>query len=129
MTLEEYRDRSELELLFEALLKRTNIPYVREYPVLKEDPKRKGRSYLIDFAVVDKKIGFEVDGGMWIKGRHLTPTGFMKDARKYVRAAQLGWYLFHIPGEWLKGTRITSKNKDYMMDYNELKDFVTLVCK
>lgn len=49
------------------------------------------RRWRFDFAYPDFKIGIELEGGLWIQGRHTSPQGFIKDMDKYNAAALLGW--------------------------------------
>ena len=36
-------------------------------------------------------IALEVEGGVWIGGRHTSGAGFVKDMEKYNEAAAMGW--------------------------------------
>lgn len=56
------------------------------------------RKWRFDFALPEKKIAFEIEGGIWIKGRHTRPKGFLGDIEKYNAAAELCWLVFRIPG-------------------------------
>jgi very-short-patch-repair endonuclease len=47
--------------------------------------------YRFDFAWPDKMLAVECEGGIWTGGRHVTAKGYEADARKYNRAALLGW--------------------------------------
>ena len=71
-------------------------------PELEEEfrfhPVRKWRA---DFAHVDSRTLIEVEGGVWNKGRHVRPEGFMKDAEKYLEAGLLGWTVFRLVKEQL----------------------------
>ena len=58
-----------------------------------EHPFSPGRKWRIDFAIVDKKIGVEIEGGVWINGRHTRGKGFADDMEKYNAAATLGWVI------------------------------------
>lgn len=49
------------------------------------------RKWRFDFAIVDRKIAIEIEGGSWIMGRHNNPTSFEKELEKYNNAACLGW--------------------------------------
>lgn len=49
------------------------------------------RRWKFDWAWVDRKLALEVEGGLWIMGRHSRPSGMLKDFEKYNRAAVLGW--------------------------------------
>ena len=52
-----------------------------------------GRRWRIDFAIVDLKIGIEIEGGVWSNGRHTRGKGFVDDMEKYNAAATLGWVI------------------------------------
>ena len=52
-----------------------------------------GRKWRIDFAIVDLKIGIEIEGGVWTNGRHTRGKGFIEDIKKYNAAATLGWVI------------------------------------
>lgn len=49
------------------------------------------RRWKFDFAWPEQMLAVEVEGGIWIKGRHVTPQGFIKDCEKYNHAAARGW--------------------------------------
>ena len=51
------------------------------------------RKWRIDYAWPELTIALEIEGGIWTRGRHITPTGFIKDLEKYNRLAQSGWLL------------------------------------
>lgn len=51
------------------------------------------RRWHFDFAWENERIALEVEGGVWIKGRHTRPQGFLNDMEKYNNAAALGWRL------------------------------------
>lgn len=54
-------------------------------------PSRKWR---FDVAIPELKIALEVEGGVFVRGRHVRPTGFLKDMEKYNEATLLGWRVF-----------------------------------
>ena len=58
-----------------------------------EHPFFPGRRWRIDFAIVDKKIGIEIEGGVWANGRHTRGKGFIDDMEKYNAAVTLGWVI------------------------------------
>lgn len=68
-------------------------------------PKRKFRmDYYGEWNGV--KFCVELEGGVFIRGRHLRPGGFLRDMEKYNLASQMGIYVFRIPShdissEWL----------------------------
>jgi hypothetical protein len=49
------------------------------------------RKWKFDFAWVEQLVALEVEGGIWIVGRHNRPVGMLKDMEKYNAAAVLGW--------------------------------------
>lgn len=51
-------------------------------------PERKWR---FDFAIPDKLIGIECEGGTWSRGRHTRGSGYYKDCEKYNTAAINAW--------------------------------------
>ena len=82
--------------IFLKLLKDAGVPEpVREF---RFHPKRQWRA---DFAWPEQMILLEVEGGVWIQGRHNSAPGFMKDIEKYNQAALLGYRLLRFPPEQL----------------------------
>lgn len=45
----------------------------------------------MDYAWPQWKIALEVEGAVWVQGRHTRGSGFVKDMEKYNAAAVLGW--------------------------------------
>jgi hypothetical protein len=67
-------------------LKALGLPAAeREYRVV---PDRRWR---FDFAWPAQRVALEIEGGVWIRGRHTRPSGYLKDVEKYNRAALEGW--------------------------------------
>lgn len=88
----------------------TGFNIAEEY---KFHPSRKWR---FDFAIVDKKIAIEVEGGIWEYGRHNRAAGFLGDMEKYNEAAALGWRLLRFtPKELLtvKSIELIKKTANY----------------
>ncbi len=61
------------------------LDIVREF---RFHPTRMWRS---DYALPDKKILIEIEGGAWSGGRHTRGKGFIADMEKYNAAAMLGY--------------------------------------
>ncbi|NBW15789.1 MAG: hypothetical protein EBR82_48165 [Caulobacteraceae bacterium] len=68
-------------------------------------PKRKFR---MDYygETNGKRFCVELEGGIYVRGRHTRPSGFLRDMEKYNLAAQLGIFVFRIPShnisaEWI----------------------------
>jgi len=72
------------------LLDHEGIPYEREYRFA---PPRRWR---LDFAFLDHQLAVEVEGGVWVTGRHVRPSGFIKDIEKYNALTLLGWRLLRV---------------------------------
>ena len=49
------------------------------------------RKWRFDYAWPEHRIALEVEGGVWVGGRHTSGAGFVKDMEKYNEAACLGW--------------------------------------
>ena len=49
------------------------------------------RRWRFDYAIPDYKIAIEIDGGVWIEGRHNRPKGYINDLEKFNEAAAAGW--------------------------------------
>lgn len=84
-----YNEKMKLdEAMVCALFREHGIPEPqREY---KFHPTRKWR---LDYAWPDKFLAVEVEGGVWVKGRHNHPSGFLKDMDKYNQLTMYGWRL------------------------------------
>lgn len=76
--------------LFRALCKQQGVPEPqREFKFARPD-----REWRFDFAWPDRGIALEVEGGIYTRGRHVRPKGFLKDMEKYNSAAARGWLVF-----------------------------------
>lgn len=65
-----------------------HVECVKEY---RFHPTRKWR---FDYAIPEYKIALEVEGGVWTRGRHTSPKGFLGDIEKYNTATLMGWRVF-----------------------------------
>lgn len=54
------------------------------------------RRWRADFAHLASRTLIEVEGGVWSKGRHVNPKGFMADAEKYLTATMDGWSVLRL---------------------------------
>jgi len=75
-----------------------------------------GRKWRIDFAIVDLKIGIEIEGGVWSGGRHTRGNGFIDDMEKYNAAATLGWVIL----------RFTTQDLNKITTFETVKKVVEL---
>ncbi len=85
--------RSYDSLLF-IFLKALNIP--RPKSEHKFHPTRRWR---FDYAWIDQKVALEIEGGVWIKGRHNRGRGYVDDMEKYNAAVILGWKVLRFTPE------------------------------
>lgn len=88
---------SSLETLAKNVLVRNKIPtFVEEY---KFHPVRRWR---FDFAWPEQMIALEIEGGIFNRGRHTSPKGFIADCEKYNTAALLGWTVIRVTSPQIK---------------------------
>jgi len=88
-------DHSNLAVL---TLKSYGYKFVREH---RFHPVRRWR---FDLAHVESKTAIEIEGGIWTKGRHTRPKGYIKDMEKYNAAIELGWVILRYSTEQMKKT-------------------------
>ena len=83
---------SHLEEAFAFFVRAANLDtgMVREY---RFHPERKWR---FDFAWPVAKVAVEVEGGLWVQGRHNRAQGYERDLEKYNEAALLGWLVLRV---------------------------------
>ena len=79
-----------LKGVFDSILLKLFPGVEAEY---KFHPTRKWR---FDYAWPEHSVALEIEGGVWIGGRHTSGSGFIKDAEKYNEAGLLGWWVFRI---------------------------------
>lgn len=56
-------------------------------------PSRKWR---FDLAWPEQMVACEIDGGTYVKGRHVRPQGFRNDCEKLNEATILGWLVLRV---------------------------------
>lgn len=88
---------SSLETLAKNVLVGNKLPeFVQEH---RFHPIRRWR---FDFAWPEQMIALEIEGGIFIKGRHTSPHGFMADCEKYNTATLLGWKVIRVTSPQIK---------------------------
>lgn len=84
--------KKKLARAFETEWRRSDGPEleteVRFHPV---------RKWRFDYALSPLKVAIEVEGAVWVGGRHTRGSGFIDDCIKYNTAASLGWTVFRLP--------------------------------
>jgi len=88
---------SMLEKILEAEIEQGRLP--RPEREFRFHPDRK---WQFDFAWPSLKKAVEVEGGVWIRGRHNRGQGFIDDCEKYNEAALMGWTVLRLPGPWVE---------------------------
>lgn len=63
------------------------------------------RRWRFDFAWPNEKVALEVDGGLWIRGRHARASGIVKEHEKFNEAACLGWRVLRVQPKELLSQR------------------------
>ena len=72
------------------------------------------RRFRLDYAWPSYKLAVEIEGGIWIRGRHNRGKGFLNDMEKYNELARLGWRLYRFtPQESGKAEKLL---KEFFME-------------
>lgn len=84
-------------------------PLEREY---RFDPKRRWRA---DFAHLPSRTLIEIEGGIWIRGRHNQAAGFIADMEKYLEAALAGWTVIRLADVHLE-VGLSTRLRDFVLN-------------
>ena len=80
------RSGPNLEEVFALQIRATKLPAAqREYLF------HHRRKWKFDFAWPQAMIAVEIEGGTYVRGRHVRPEGFRRDCQKYNSATLMGW--------------------------------------
>ena len=85
--------------LIQMYLEAHGIAYEKEYLGIP------GRKYRFDFAVPEKKIAIEYEGGTWTGGAHTRAGHYASDCEKYSLAALHGWKVIRITADMLQSKK------------------------
>lgn len=83
------------EEAFALQLRAEKIPFKREYRFCE-------RRWKFDFAFPERMFAVEIEGGIWSRGRHTRPQGYINDMEKYNAASALGWKVWRFTPEQIK---------------------------
>lgn len=75
------------EKLVKKELKEKCVAEFRFHPV---------RKWRADYCIPKHKIILEVEGGVWLNGRHTRAAGFIKDMEKYNTATSMGYSVLRV---------------------------------
>lgn len=82
---------SKLEARFALLWKAANGPDLERELVFFP-----GRRWRADFAHLPSRTLIEIEGGIWLQGRHNRAEGFLADIEKYFEATLGGWTVLRL---------------------------------
>lgn len=54
------------------------------------------RKWRFDYAWPERKVALEVDGAVWVQGRHSRGDGYLKDLEKLNTALAMGWRVLRV---------------------------------
>ena len=60
------------------------------------------RRWRFDFASVSHKLAIEINGGVWMNGRHTRGSGFIGDMEKFNAGNLLGWHILQFTPQQVK---------------------------
>ena len=93
---------SELEEAMAGSLRLNGLPEpVREYPFA----QNLGRKWRFDFAWPEAKVALEVEGGLFVRGKHSTGVGIQRDIDKHNMALALGWAVARASNKMVEDNR------------------------
>jgi very-short-patch-repair endonuclease len=85
------------EDILEDHLRMMGLPeFEREYKFLSD------RRFRADFALPSHRLLVEVEGGVWVDGRHSRGVGYTRDCEKYNLAALEGWKVLRFTVDMVK---------------------------
>jgi very-short-patch-repair endonuclease len=72
------------------------------------------RRWRFDFAMPERKVAVEIEGGVFVQGRHTRGAGAIKDMEKYNRAALDGWRVLRFPPDKVKSGQAIDMVREVM---------------
>lgn len=84
------------------------------FPGWTAEHKFSERRWRFDFAHLGRWIAIEIEGGVYSRGRHVRPKGFLGDIEKYNRAAVLGWRVLRMTPQQFDGLEFVPLVKEIM---------------
>lgn len=83
-----------------------------DFMPVKEFKFHPDRNWRFDFAWPEKKLAVELEGGIWNKGRHMRPEGFIEDCNKYNAASLLGWKVLRFTERHIKSMQAIKQTRE-----------------
>lgn len=84
--------------VFYALCRKYDVPIA--VPEYRFDTVSR-RRWRFDYAWPAQRVALEVEGGVWVRGRHTRGKGYVNDLEKYSEAAAQGWRLIRVTPDQL----------------------------
>lgn len=78
------------------------------------------RKWRTDYYISDYNLAIEIEGGVYINGRHTRPSGFMRDIEKYNQLTVYGIILLRYTPRMIKKCEFTKDLDDIIGVLNEL---------
>jgi len=96
---------------------------IRLMPVM-EYRFHQDRRWRFDFAWPEQMVAVEVEGAVWIHGRHSRGTGMQADMEKYNSAVLMGWRVFRFSPAMVKSGEAINVTRMALLssDDNEVKN-------
>ena len=91
-------------------------------PLVEEYRFHKKRMWRADYACVEGKVIIEIEGGIFVRGRHIRPQGFINDCSKYNTATLDGWAVIRLPPNLIDSDNIGAIIKFTKRRIKEMKD-------
>jgi very-short-patch-repair endonuclease len=82
-------------LVVKTLKSLLEVEPVKEY---RFHPTRRWR---LDYAFPEVRLAVELEGGVWTRGAHIRPCGFLEDMEKYNMLAEFGWVLLRYQPKYI----------------------------
>ncbi len=99
-TLQSIDQMSDLEDELLRQMREAGLPEpIREFKFAKE---AMGRQWRMDFCWPDKLVAVEVEGGLYVNGRHNRGAGYESDMDKYNSATLLGYRILRVGAKLIK---------------------------
>ena len=73
------------------------------------------RRWAFDFCIPPLRLAFELEGGIWVQGRHTRGKGYQGDLDKYNTASSLGWTVFRFSTQDV----LTGRDLDFLRMWAE----------
>lgn len=85
-----------------------------------------GRAYRGDFVWIYEQVVVEIQGGVWVRGRHVRGAGFEHDSQRALIAAGLGWLILPVTAKMLdySPSVVVRQIENILMERNAVRQAV-----